>query len=130
MTNAILIGKHIYSFLKNDATISGLCGNRIYAVVAEQGTNYPFIVYYRSTVQSNNFTKDGFNEDSVEFSVIAVSDKYNTSVDIANQIRKVLEKRRLDCSDMIISNVRLVDIDESWSDNAYIQTLNFTCTVN
>ena len=31
---------------------------------------------------------------------------------------------------MIISNVRLLGVDESYEDNAYVQRLNFECKVN
>ena len=130
MTNSILIGKAIYNVLMEDETIQRYVSGRVFPLVAEQSTNYPFIVYWRNGVQSVNYTKDGYGEDSVDFTVLAVSDKYQVSILIANLIRMVLEKRRIISEDMLITNVRLVGIDESWSDNAYIQTLNFQCTVN
>ena len=130
MTNSILIGKAIYNVLMEDETIQSYVSGRVFPLVAEQSTNYPFIVYWRNSVQSVNYTKDGYGEDSVDFTVLAVSDKYQVSIFIANLIRMVLEKRRIISEDMLITNVRLVGIDESWSDNAYIQTLNFQCTVN
>lgn len=130
MTNSILIGKTIYNKLLEDNVIQSYVEGRIFPLVAEQSTNYPFIVYWRNEIQSINYTKDGYGEDSVEFTVVAVSDKYNVSLRIANQIRKVLEIRKIASEDMIVSNIRLVGIDESWSENTYIQTLNFSCTVN
>ncbi len=130
MTNSILIGKTIYNKLLEDNVIQSYVEGRIFPLVAEQSTNYPFIVYWRNEIQSINYTKDGYGEDSVEFTVVAVSDKYNVSLQIANQIRKVLEIRKIASEDMIVSNIRLVGIDESWSENTYIQTLNFSCTVN
>ena len=130
MTNSILIGKDIYEKLMGDATIQSYVEGRIFPLVAEQSTKFPFIVYWRNEIQNVNYTKDGYNEDLVEFTVVAASDKYNVSLRLANQIRKVLEVRKIASEDMIISNIRLVGIDESWSENTYIQTLNFTCTVN
>lgn len=130
MTNSILIGKTIYNKLLEDNVIQSYVEGRIFPLVAEQSTNYPFIVYWRNEIQSINYTKDGYGEDSVEFTVVAVSDKYNVSLQIANQIRKVLEIRKIASEDMIVSNIRLVGIDESWNENTYIQTLNFSCTVN
>lgn len=129
MTNAILIGKTIYDKLKADETLNGYINGKIFPIVAEQGTSFPFIVYWRNNIQTNNYTKDGYRQDSVEFTIVVASDKYNTSLAIANQIRKIMEVRRIENNDMLITNVRLVETDESWSDNAYIQTLNFTCTV-
>ena len=130
MTNSILIGKTIYNKLLEDETIQSYVNGKIFPLVAEQSTTFPFIVYYRNGIQTINYTKDGYGEDSVEFTVIAVSDKYNVSLMIANQIRKVLEIRKIESEDMLLTNIRLVGIDESWSENTYIQTLNFQCTVN
>ena len=80
MTNSILIGKTIYNKLLEDNVIQSYVEGRIFPLVAEQSTNYPFIVYWRNEIQSINYTKDGYGEDSVEFTVVAVSDKYNVSL--------------------------------------------------
>ena len=114
MTNSILIGKVLYGRLKDIKQLEG----RIYPVIAEQSTLYPFAVYYRTGL------------DSVNFTIAAVADKYYLSCDIANEIRKALELQHLVSDDMIISNVRLLGVDESYEDNAYVQRLNFECKVN
>lgn len=126
MTNSILIGKVLYGRLKDIKQLEG----RIYPVIAEQSTLYPFAVYYRTGLDSVNYTKDGYGEDSVNFTIAAVADKYYLSCDIANEIRKALELQRLVSDDMVISNVRLLGVDESYEDNAYVQRLNFECKVN
>ena len=126
MTNSILIGKVIYGRLKDIDQLEG----RIYPVIAEQSTRYPFSVYYRTGLESVNYTKDGYGEDSVNFTIAVVADKYFLSCDIANEIRKALESQRMLADDMIISNVRLLGVDESYEDNAYVQRLNFECKVN
>lgn len=130
MTNSILIGKVIYSKLSENQTIQEVIADRIYPVIAEQTTNYPFIIYYRNSVVNTIFNKDGSVEDNVDFTVTVVSTKYNESADLANEIRKIFEKREIPNNVIRITNSRLIGIDESYEDNAYVQSLTFSCTVN
>ena len=130
MTNSILIGKTIYNKITEDEEIQSFVSGRVYPLIAEQSSSFPFIIYWRNSIQSSNYTKDGFNEDFVEFTVVAVSENYTQSLLIANRLRKILEVRKITGEDIVISDIKMVDIDESWSENSYVQTLNFTCTVN
>ena len=130
MTNSILIGRTIYDKIMEDEELQSYVNGRVFPLIAEQTTSFPFIIYWRTSIQSSNYTKDGFNEDSVEFSVVAVSENYTQSLLIANRIRKVLEVRKISGEDILVTDVKMVGIDETWNDNSYIQTLNFTCTVN
>lgn len=130
MTNSILIGKVIYNKLSENQTIQEVIADRIYPVIAEQTTNYPFIIYYRNSVVNTIFNKDGSVEDNVEFTVTVVSTKYNESADLANEIRKIFEKREILNNVIRITNSRLNGIAESYEDNAYVQSLTFSCTVN
>ena len=130
MINSILIGKVIYSKLSENQTIQEVIADRIYPVIAEQTTNYPFIIYYRNSVVNTIFNKDGSVEDNVEFTVTVVSTKYNESADLANEIRKIFEKREILNNVIRITNSRLNGIAESYEDNAYVQSLTFSCTVN
>lgn len=130
MTNSILIGKTIYNKITEDEEIQSYVSGRVYPLIAEQSSSFPFIIYWRNSIQSSNYTKDGFNEDFVEFTVVAVSENYTQSLMIANRLRKILEVRKITGEDIVITDIKMVDIDESWSENSYVQTLNFTCTVN
>ena len=130
MTNSILIGKTIYTKITEDEEIQSYVSGRVYPLIAEQSSSFPFIIYWRNSIQSSNYTKDGFNEDFVEFTVVAVSENYTQSLMIANRLRKILEVRKITGEDIVITDIKMVDIDESWSENSYVQTLNFTCTVN
>lgn len=130
MINSILIGKVIYNKLSENQTIQEVIADRIYPVIAEQTTNYPFIIYYRNSVVNTIFNKDGSVEDNVEFTVTVVSTKYNESADLANEIRKIFEKREILNNVIRITNSRLNGIAESYEDNAYVQSLTFSCTVN
>lgn len=130
MINSIQIGKIIYNKLSENEIIQEVVADRIYPVIAEQTTNYPFIIYYRNSIVNSIFNKDGSVEDDVSFSITVVSTKYNESADLANEIRKIFEKKQIPNNLMRITNSRLIAIDESYEDNAYVQRLTFSCTVN
>lgn len=130
MINSIQIGKVIYNKLSENEIIHNVVADRIYPVIAEQTTNYPFIIYYRNSIVNTSFNKDGSVEDDVSFSITVVSTKYNESADLANEIRKIFEKKQIPNNLMRITNSRLIAIDESYEDNAYVQRLTFSCTVN
>ena len=126
MINSILIGKTIYNLLNNSEELKQYVGNKIYPLVADNDVSYPFIVYSRTGV-TNTICKDGYYEDDVNFSIIVVSNKYIDSLDIANIVRGIFNKQKLDKN---IYNVSLDDIDENFTNDAYIQQLYFSCKVN
>ena len=126
MVNSILIGKLIYNLLSNDEALKGMVKNRIYPLIAEQETKLPFVIYYRTNIISNG-SKDGYTEDSITFNITTVSADYKGSLDIANRLRQIIEKRKIETTDLTLYNVRLISIDESYEDNAYVQKLEFEC---
>ena len=130
MTNSILIGKVIYSKLISNQLIADIVNDRVFPVIAEQTTTFPFIIYYRVSISNNLYNKDGSVEDTVVFSITVVSTNYNESAELANEIRKIFDKKQITNDIMRITDSRLIEIDESYEDNSYIQKLTFSCTVN
>jgi len=130
MTNSILIGKVIYSKLISNQLIADIVNDRVFPVIAEQTTTFPFIIYYRVSISNNLYNKDGSVEDTVVYSITVVSTNYNESAELANEIRKIFDKKQITNDIMRITDSRLIEIDESYEDNSYIQKLTFSCTVN
>lgn len=127
MTNSIFIGKALYLLLNDDAILKKSVTG-VYPLIAENDAKYPFITYSRDNIYSN-ICKDGYYEDKVTFSVTVVSANYLNSLDIANRVRAILEQKEIITKDVILYDVKLTGIDESFNDNAYIQNLSFDCTV-
>lgn len=123
MVNSILIGKTISKLLLESKEIKKYVNNKIYPLVADNKVTYPFIIYYRNNISSSG-CKDGYYEDTVTFSIITVSNSYIDSIEIANLVREIFEKRRLTEE---ITDCMLESIDEDFIENAYVQTLNFYC---
>ena len=44
---SLQVGKAIYNLLSNDANVTGRVQNKIYPLIADTGTTFPFIVYRR-----------------------------------------------------------------------------------
>ncbi|MBD5386331.1 hypothetical protein HDR70_00335 [bacterium] len=125
MTDSILIGKHIYKLLSENEELSGHISDKVFPIIAEDGTTFPFVIYERNSIKGN-YCKDGLIEDEVSFGVMVVSLSYLESIEIAQIIRKIFDKNRL-LGD--IYNCRLEQISEDYRDNAYIQQLNFNCKI-
>ena len=123
--NSLKVGKEIYSHLKENKSLTDIVGNKIYPIIVEKDTNYPFIVYKRSNVIPD-YTKDYHFKDYVIVDIICVSNHYVESVEIASLVRESLEDKKY--GDIV--SIRLESADEDFVDDAYIQTLTFNLTIN
>ena len=104
MDNSILIGKLIYKMLSEDETLSGMVTpKKIFPLVANADTTFPFVVYAR-TALNVEYCKDGVVGNTIEFQVIAVSDSYVESLEVANRIRGILELMRYKDEGIFISD--------------------------
>lgn len=98
-------------------------GNRVFPIVATEGTAYPFIVYER-TGTSVRGTKDGYADLAVTFNVRIVSATYFEGLQILDKVVAKLE--RPESLHGIGYNIRLDGSNEEYTDNCFVQTLTFT----
>lgn len=122
--DSLKVGKEIYSLLNGSSLLTNIVGSKIYPIIVEKETTYPFIVYKRSNIIPN-YTKDFHFKDEVIIDVICVSNDYSESVDIASIVRDILEDKRFTG----IESIKLESADEDFMDDAYIQTLSFNLTI-
>ena len=120
---AISINKHIYSILVNDEVLKGLVGEKIYPLVAEEETTFPFIIFRRNSIQTE-YTKDGRVNDTVEISITAVANDYVTTVNILERVRELIE-----CNRSLFISAKLTNVSEDYIDNAYIQEIIFSIKI-
>ena len=123
--NSLKVGKEIYSILSKNKSLTDIVGNKIYPIIVEKDTNYPFIVYKRSNVIPD-YTKDYHFKDFVIVDIICVSNHYVESVEIATLVRESLEDKKY--GDIV--SIKLEGADEDFIDDAYIQTLTFNLTID
>ena len=126
MDNSLLIGKYIYKLLSEDAVLSTkVTSKKIFPLVANAATTFPFIVYARTGLVVE-YCKDGTVENRIEFQVLAVSENYVESLEVANQIRRTLELIRYKDENISIRECKLSSVQEEYMEDAFIQRLIFT----
>ena len=94
-------------------------------------------VTYTRTSCNPMFSKDGLHIDSVGFEICVAAASYIDSISIATLIRELFDNARMlsnesedEEPDLFIRNVRLVNAEESYDFDMYVQTMEFTCEVH
>ena len=108
------IGKEINRLLKNN--VLGL-GDKVFPLVANPNTTFPFLVYRRIGYQPRN-NKDFIGE-IVTMELNIASESYQEGVDIANSVADILQGRETD----IIETIQLVNVSEIYLQDTFIQNL-------
>ena len=113
------IGSKIKEILTNDSEVTNYINNKVFPIVANNGTDIPFVIYrrYNYEPQSN---KD-YKGESAEFEVRVVANKYEDSVKIADAVGDALN----DYKDNDVEQIRLITSNEDYLDEVFVQTLNF-----
>lgn len=118
------VGKSI-NYLLTNSEVNTIVQDRIFPVIADQGTSFPFITYRRSGC-GNEDSKDSVYEDRTTVELVIASASYEESIEIAQKCREALEKKRYNN----IRDIKLVDASEMFAEEAFIQNLLFTIKIN
>lgn len=119
MMDSLNIGKAIYTILQTSIDID----KKIYPLIADEGTTFPFIIYKRTGLTPES-TKDNTNENvSVEINI--ASSNYSESIDLAIKVRKALEHKKGTYADIAIEDIVIDDATEDYIEDTFIQTLTF-----
>lgn len=114
------IGKAIFKNL--DSILKG----KVFPLIADQGTEFPFIVYRRNSI-TPAATKDRMiYKDDTQLEIIVASSTYAGGIEIAEQVRAKLENLRGNFNGIQINDTELISADESFSEDAFIQKLIFS----
>jgi hypothetical protein len=113
-------------WLTNKLNIINEVKNKIYPIYSKTGTDYPFIVYQR-TSSTARYTKDGLANETVIMDIGVISDVYSKAVDIAVKVRDVLDNITTQEVQSELTNTTETAEPES---NAYIQNLTYTIKIN
>lgn len=93
-------------------------------------------VTYRRTSCEPLFSKDGLHIDKVSFEINVACTSYVDSITAATLVRECFSARLLSNSsedeepDLFMRNVRLVNSEENFDFDMYVQTMEFTCEVH
>lgn len=111
------VGKEIKSLLENDSNVSKYIDNRVFPIVANEGTEFPFVVY-RRIGYSPLSNKDYMNE-KVQVEITVLSQKYDEGVNVADAVATALNQKQTNIIDEII----ISNISEDYSSDTFIQKL-------
>ena len=113
------IGSKIKEILTNDSEVTNYINNKVFPIVANNGTDIPFVIYRRFNYEPQS-NKD-YKGESAEFEVRVVANKYQDSVKIADAVGDALN----DYKDNDVEQIRLITSNEDYLDEVFVQTLNF-----
>lgn len=131
MIDTLNIGSFIYDTIKADKQLTDTLGisTNVFPIVAEDGTDYPFVTYRRTGLVSNN-CKDGYYEDIVRVEIKAICATYIQSVQIINRIRELFECQHIEYENMTIEDTSIENASENYEYNAFTQTINLVFKIN
>lgn len=131
MIDTLNIGSFIYDKINADKQLTEKLGisTNVFPIVAEDGTDYPFVTYRRTGLVSNN-CKDGYYEDIVRVEIKAICATYIQSVQVINRIRELFECQHIEYENMTIEDTSIENASENYEYNAFTQTINLVFKIN
>lgn len=125
----VKVGNVLCKILTTDEKLKSLIGNKVYPLVANQDTEFPFVVYKREgTIPTN--TKDRYTisfDSTIE--ILAVSDDYDEAVEIASLIGDALKGKKGIIEGINIANIDYESDDEDYIEGAFVQKLIYKIQV-
>ena len=124
---SLLIGLHIQERLSRNPSVTTKVADRIYPIVARQGSpSYPFIIFDTS-VGGGETSKDGELDESASVNVAIFSKSYGEAIHLANAVKKDLQNSEAEYSEFEVEESRFLRSEEDYDDDlsAYIINLNF-----
>ena len=127
---SLQIGKAIYHILRNDDNVTAKVNQKIFPLIANEGTTFPFIIYKRSGLEPAT-TKDRYvYKESVYVEVVIAAESYNESIDIADVVRSAFINKQGNISGIEVQGIELTTADEDYIEDTFTQTLTFKINTN
>lgn len=120
------ICKEVRKILLADETVHDLVGEKIYPIIAPEGTKGSFITYTRASYSTSS-TKMGIYGQECEVGIACVSNSYDRSVEIAEAVFQALQGYHpIQKGDTVLNSLEMSDSSEDFVDgDVYIQYLSF-----
>ena len=113
------IGKVIYELLSKNEELKKVVDTKIYPLIANETTSFPFIIYKRTSIV-NDGNKD-YQSKYAMINLIVVDNEYEGSVQIAELVRKAIEHKRGKIADFMVEDITIENAIEDYVDYAFIQ---------
>lgn len=112
------IGSEIRNVILSSAAVKNAVDTKVFPLIANAGTTFPFIVYRRSSYSPKS-DKDVLNE-TVYIEIAIICNNYEQSVSIANDVADVLLAYESDT----IEEIKVTNISEEFISNSFVQKVN------
>ena len=112
------IGSEIRNVILSSTTVKNAVDTKVFPLIANAGTTFPFIVYRRSSYSPKS-DKDVLNE-TVYIEIAIICNNYEQSVSIANDVADVLLAYESDT----IEEIKVTNISEEFISNSFVQKVN------
>lgn len=111
------VGKELRTLLSNSGEVTKLVGSKVFPIVANEGTTFPFIVYRRTnyTPASN---KD-FTNEIVGVEINILSQKYDEAVNIADVVATSLDRKETN----FIEDIKITNISEDYIEDTFVERI-------
>lgn len=126
-----MIGKVITSLLKENSGLTDIIpDSKMYAYIINEDTELPALIYVVNSV-TPLYTKDGWVNDTCDFSVLAFSSSYSQLQDISYLIRDALELKSGIITDVEIQKIYLSSHSEGYNinENVFMCKLDFNVKI-
>lgn len=116
MTAPDTVEKAVYSLLSGADGLAKLTNGRVFPIVAPQNVKRPFITYERSSTERVAALSNDTDVARGIFQISAWSDNRDEAVDVALQVRTIMQRYRGTASGIIIDDIYIqneVDLYDS-----------------
>lgn len=124
------LGRVVKSILLQDKELSKQVGSRVFPLVADKGTSFPFIVYRRDGLTPSS-NKDRLVYDTqVRMSFIVASSDYRQGLDICSKVVDVLlASQGRTIGGLELTDLELLDTSEEYREDTFLQLLSITVNI-
>lgn len=126
---SIRVGAAILDLLTGDQVLTSKVGDKIYPIQAMDDTTFPYIAYRRKALIPAYTKQTNSVEDSVFIDIAIVSNSYTQTIGIANDVLRILDRKRGLFSGVDVTDIRVSDSEEQ-ADEVYMQRLEFEIFIN
>ena len=124
------LGRVVKSILLQDEELSRQVGSKIYPLVADKGTSFPFIVYRRDGLTPSTNKDKLVYDTQVRMSFIVASSDYRQGLGICSKVIDVLlASQGRTIGELEITDLELQDTSEEFKEDTFLQLLSITVNI-
>jgi len=120
-------GSIIRAILLEDVGVNALTNN-VFPIATDKAI-LPYILYRRTALDHNPNKARQPGADTVQIEVLCFTEKYKDGVEMAEAVRSALDYAQGEKDGLIMRSCILIDSEEAWQDDAYVQQLVFSVKI-